>query len=68
METLISEILEYSKIDSEVVVYEDVDIKKLLHDLVLVLYKPNHVKVDIKDDFPVNISVDKTQIKQVFQI
>lgn len=67
METLISDILEYSKIDSEVIVYENVDIKKLLNDLVLVLYKPEGVEVNIKGNLPANILIDRTQIKQVFQ-
>lgn len=66
MENLISNILEYSSINTKNEINEDVDLNKLVEDLKTILYVPSHISINILNKLPV-FKGDKTKFLQLFQ-
>ncbi|MCG1037258.1 PAS domain-containing sensor histidine kinase [Polaribacter sargassicola] len=66
METLISNVLEYSSIGAGEIEVVDVDLNELVKDLKQFLYLPSNISINIKNTLPVVLG-DKTKLQQVFQ-
>ena len=66
MENLISNILEYSSINSNEEVNNAVDLNVLVEDLKTVLFVPENISINILNELPVVIG-DKTKFQQLFQ-
>ncbi len=66
MDALISGILNYSTIDQEVVAAYEVDIDHLVNEIIQIIYKPEHIKIEISEKLPV-INGDKFRLQQLFQ-
>tara|TARA_B100000809_G_scaffold169704_1_gene167082 strand:- start:30481 stop:32469 length:1989 start_codon:yes stop_codon:yes gene_type:complete len=65
MEKLISDILEYSSINTESDKMENVDINEVVENLHHVLFIPNHIELKIKNKLPV-LKGDTTRFQQLF--
>ncbi|MHB0755049.1 GAF domain-containing sensor histidine kinase [Polaribacter sp. M15] len=66
MENLISDVLEFSSIDSEIKEDKEVNLNKLVKKLIQVLYVPDHVSINILKKLPI-VKGDSTKFKQLFQ-
>ncbi len=66
MDLLINGILEYSTIGKNKVEYYNVDIDKLLDDILNIIKIPNHISVIKNQQFPI-ITGDKYRLQQLFQ-
>ncbi|TXD51159.1 ATP-binding protein [Polaribacter sp. IC063] len=66
MENLISNILEYSSINANLEINDDVDLNALVEDLKTVLFVPRNISINILNKLPI-IRGDKTKFQQVFQ-
>ncbi|WP_405604355.1 PAS domain S-box protein [Polaribacter sp. Asnod1-A03] len=66
METLISNVLEYSSIGAGETEFVDVDLNGLVEELKNFLYIPSNISINIKNTLPVVLG-DKTKLQQVFQ-
>lgn len=66
MDSLISNVLEYSSAGYEIDEQEQVDLQFLLSDLKKVLFIPEHINLVIQKDLPI-INAEKVKIQQIFQ-
>lgn len=66
MEQLISDILTYSSIGSEVVNEQNVDLNLLIHELKQILYVPDHISINVLNTLP-TVKGDNTKLQQLFQ-
>ena len=66
MELLISDILTYSSIGSEILNDQEVDLNLLVDDLKEVLYVPEHITITVLNTLP-TIKGDKTKLQQLYQ-
>ena len=66
MEKLISDILDYSSITSEVKELKPVDLNVVINDLKDILYIPEHISLNILRKLPI-INGDATKFQQLFQ-
>ena len=66
MDALISGILNYSTIDQEVLDVYEVDTHHLVNEIVQIIYKPSHVKIEVSKKLPV-VNGDKFRLQQLFQ-
>ena len=66
MELLISDVLEYSSIGFSDKEKNLVNLDDVVHGLIKMMYKPDHVKVEVLNTLP-TILGDKTKLQQVFQ-
>jgi light-regulated signal transduction histidine kinase (bacteriophytochrome) len=66
MENLISNILEYSSINANVDINDEVDINALVEDLKTVLFVPKNITINILNKLPI-IRGDHTKFQQLFQ-
>jgi PAS domain S-box-containing protein len=66
MENLISDVLEYSSLNSEISEDEPVELNSLIKNLINVLYVPENISVNIKSKLP-TIKGDSTKFQQLFQ-
>lgn len=66
MELLISDVLEYSSIGSNVTAKNDIDLNELVEDLKRILFVPDHISINILNPLPV-IKGEKTKLQQLFQ-
>ncbi|GAA3629411.1 PAS domain-containing sensor histidine kinase [Flavivirga jejuensis] len=66
MEQLISDVLSYSSIGSEKNEKTDVDLDKVVKDLIKILYVPDHISINIENTLP-TIKGERMKLQQVFQ-
>jgi PAS domain S-box-containing protein len=66
MEKLISDVLKFSSIDSEVEEDEEVDLNTLIQKLKQILYIPNHISINVLNKLPI-VKGDSTKFEQLFQ-
>jgi light-regulated signal transduction histidine kinase (bacteriophytochrome) len=66
MENLISNILEYSSVNANSEINNDVDLNELVEDLKTVLFIPKNISINILNKLP-TIKGDKTKFQQLFQ-
>jgi len=66
MENLISDVLKYSSLSTNVSENEPVDLDSLIKKLVNVLYVPENIEIDFLNKLPI-IKGDKTKFQQLFQ-
>jgi PAS domain S-box-containing protein len=66
MEELITDILTYSSIDSELVNNESFGLNEVVQDIIQTLHMPKSINITIKQELPI-INGDKTKFKQLFQ-
>ena len=65
LESLINGLLEYSKIGRTDVLLENVDTKKMVHDIVDLLNPPQHIKVNVQENMPM-VYTKRILLQQVF--
>ena len=66
MDQLITDVLEYSSIGASTDENLEVNLDELISELVLIMYKPKHIKVEIINTLPI-VKGDQTKLKQLFQ-
>ncbi|NRR90098.1 PAS domain S-box protein [Winogradskyella undariae] len=66
MEQLISDVLDYSSIGTERNSSVEVDLNKMLDDLITILYVPEHISIKVLNKLPA-IKGDATKLQQLFQ-
>ncbi|MEP3837624.1 MAG: PAS domain S-box protein [Algibacter sp.] len=66
MEQLITDVLNYSSVGTNHNDKVEVDLDVVITDLVKIMYKPDHVTVNILNKLPV-VKGDETKLRQVFQ-
>ncbi len=66
MENLISDVLKFSSIDSEIREDQEVNLHKLVKKLIKVLYVPDHVSIKILNKLPI-LKGDRIKFEQLFQ-
>ncbi|AGC75151.1 PAS domain-containing sensor histidine kinase [Nonlabens dokdonensis] len=66
MEQLISDVLEYSSIISNKETVSEVDLNKVMDDIVTLLHFPEHIDFNVKKTLP-TLKVDRVKIQQLFQ-
>ncbi|EIA09564.1 PAS domain S-box protein [Flavobacterium frigoris] len=66
MDYLIDGVLTYSKIDSEEIQIEKVDVNELVLNIINIIHIPNHITVTINNHLPI-ISGDRFRMQQLFQ-
>ena len=66
MEQLITDILNYSSLTSDIVVVKPVDLNDVIDDLKQILYCPDHVTLVKKSNLPI-VQGDRMRLQQVFQ-
>ena len=66
MEQLISDILNYSTIGSPVREKKPVNLDDVVHGLIDIIYKPDHIKVEVLNTLP-TLNGDETKLQQLFQ-
>jgi light-regulated signal transduction histidine kinase (bacteriophytochrome) len=66
MEQLISDILNYSSVGADKYKKENVDLNKVLGELMPSMHIPEHIKIDVKKPLP-HVFGDATMLQQVFQ-
>ncbi len=66
MESLISNILKYSSIDSSTEKNQKVDLDLLVEDLKTILYVPDNISIKVLNKLPI-VKGDKTKFQQLFQ-
>ncbi|AUC82562.1 PAS domain S-box protein [Lacinutrix sp. Bg11-31] len=66
MEQLITDVLNYSSVGSDISEKTDVDLNSLVSELVTILYIPEHITIKSLNVLP-TIKGDRTRLQQVFQ-
>lgn len=66
METLISDVLKFSSLDSKVDEEQEVDLDVLVKEVIHMLYIPINITIDVKNTLP-KIKGDKIKFQQLFQ-
>ncbi|MCH8905073.1 MAG: AAA family ATPase, partial [Bacteroidetes bacterium] len=66
MDDLITGVLNYTRAGREKVEKKDLDLNKVVQNMIDLLAAPDHIKITIKNKLP-NYKGDQTQIQQVFQ-
>ena len=66
MEQLITDVLNYSSVGSDIAEKIEVDLDDMLNGLVTILYVPEHIKIKIQKPLP-KIQGDRTKLQQLFQ-
>lgn len=66
MDALITGILNYTTINEAQIEFYDVDLDKLVNDIVSIIYIPNTITVKVEDNLP-KIKGDKFRLQQLFQ-
>jgi PAS domain S-box-containing protein len=66
MEQLITDVLNYSSVGTNENEKVNVNLDEVINDLIQILYKPNHVTIEILNKLP-TLKGDKTKLQQVFQ-
>ncbi len=66
MDQLISDVLTYSSIGNESGEKTSVDLEDVITGLVQIMYKPEHIKIEINNKLPVVVGY-KTKLQQLFQ-
>ena len=66
MESLISDILKFSSIDSDSTEDEQLDLDKLVKNLIHILYVPENISIHFLNKLPI-LKGDKTKFEQIFQ-
>lgn len=66
MEMLITDVLNYSSVGSDITEKTDVDLNALVNGLITILYIPEHITVKCLNILP-SIKGDKTKLQQLFQ-
>jgi PAS domain S-box-containing protein len=66
MEQLITDVLDYSSLGSDISERTDVNLDVLINELITILYIPDHIKVECLNPLPV-LKGDKTKLQQLFQ-
>ena len=66
MEMLITDVLNYSSLGSDITEKTDVDLDALVNGLITILYIPEHITVKTLNALP-SIKGDKTKLQQLFQ-
>jgi PAS domain S-box-containing protein len=66
MDQLITDILEYSSIDASGQVNELVNLDEVINELLLIIFKPDHISIEILNTLPV-IKGNQAKLKQLFQ-
>ncbi|WP_158849318.1 PAS domain-containing sensor histidine kinase [Algibacter sp. L1A34] len=66
MEMLITDVLNYSSVGSDISEKTDVDLDSLISELITILYIPEHIKVEFLNPLP-SLKGDKTKLQQLFQ-
>ena len=66
MEQLITDILNYSSVAADTDAKVDVDLDEMVAGLLQILYRPEHVKVNVKSKLP-TIKGAKPKLQQLFQ-
>ena len=66
MEQLITDVLEYSSIDSNTSENKDVDLNETIQELIALLFVPDHIEIKVLNTLPV-INGNKTKLLQLFQ-
>lgn len=66
MDNLISDVLNFSKLEAKLSEDEDVDINLLISDIVKVLYIPENITVKVKNKLPI-VKGEKIKYQQLFQ-
>lgn len=66
MEQLITDVLNYSSIGSDIAKKTDVDLNDLVNQLVDIMYVPKHIEVRVLNTLP-HIKGDQTKLQQLFQ-
>ena len=66
MEQLISDVLNYSSLGSNENKEEKVNLEEVITDLIQIMYKPDHVIIEVLDELP-TLKGDKTKLQQLFQ-
>jgi len=66
MEQLITDVLNYSSVGTDIAEKTDVDLDVLIHELVTIMYIPEHIYIKTANVLP-HVKGDKTKLQQVFQ-
>lgn len=66
MESLISDVLEYSSAIAEIKNIEDIDLNNTINDLKTILFIPDHIKINVLKKLPI-VKGDKPKFQQLFQ-
>ena len=66
MEQLISDVLNYSTIGSPIRETPPVNLDDVVHGLIDIMYKPDHIKVEVLNTLP-TLNGDETKLQQLFQ-
>ena len=66
MELLISDILIYSSIDSDISEKQEVDLNILIEDLKQILFMPKHITILVRNKLPIVLG-ERTKLQQLFQ-
>jgi PAS domain S-box-containing protein len=66
MEQLISDVLDYSSVNSENKTKVEVDLNEVIEDIFQILYVPDHIKIELKTSFP-SIMGNRARLHQLFQ-
>lgn len=66
MEALITDILHYSEVGTEIDLKQEIDLNNLVDEVLSVLFKPEHITIYILNSLP-TIFADKIKIHQLFQ-
>lgn len=66
MDNLINGILEYSVIDKKKDITDSIDLNQLVHDLLKLIFIPDHIEIHIKNQLP-KIEADPSRLKQIFE-
>jgi len=66
MEQLITDVLNYSSVGSDIAEKTDIDLNVLIDELITILYIPSHIKVECQSSLPV-LNGEKTKLQQLFQ-
>ncbi len=66
MDQLITDVLEYSSIGASSNENTQVNLDKIINELILIMFKPEHIKIEIINTLPI-VKGDQTKLKQLFQ-
>ncbi len=66
MEQLISDVLNYSSVGSEISQKKQVDLCKMVKHILGMIYIPEHISIEVKQDLP-TVNGDATKLQQLFQ-
>jgi signal transduction histidine kinase len=66
MDQLISDVLEYSSVNSENRTKVEVNLNEVIEDIFQIVYVPDHIKIELKTSFP-SIMGNRARLQQLFQ-